>query len=95
MILKFFLCVASLCADGNDFSSSRDKNSLLAKLSWEERKNACSGCKSLFCLQKSSSNKEVLFQDDEKLSAVAQRQARNKEKISGCFHFCGGCSNNI
>jgi hypothetical protein len=87
--------VASLCANVNNFSSSRDKNSLLAKLSCEERKNACSGCKSFFCLQKSSSNKEFLFQDDEKLSAVAQRQAKKKEKISGCCHFCGGCSNNI
>jgi hypothetical protein len=61
----------------------------------KKEKNVCIGCKHLFFLPKNFPNKEFLSQDDEKLPASAQRQARHTEKISGCCNFCGECSYNI
>jgi hypothetical protein len=69
------VCVACLSAEADNFSPFWDKNSLLGKLSSEERKkNACSGCEHLlFFLQESLPTKEFLSQHDEKSSASAQR----------------------
>jgi hypothetical protein len=53
---------------------------LLGKLFCEGRKNACSGCKRLFSLQKRLPNKEFLSQDDEKSSASAQKQAKHTQE---------------
>jgi hypothetical protein len=58
----FSVCVASLSADADDFSSSLDQNSFLDKLFCEERKKMLTHVASIyfFFLQKNLPNKELL-----------------------------------
>jgi hypothetical protein len=93
----FFLVCAFLYADADNFFTSWDENSLVGKISCEERINKCLLRLQafFFFLAKKLAKQRVFSQADEKLSSSAKRQARHTEKNSGCFNFCGGCRYNI
>jgi hypothetical protein len=74
------------------FHHAKAKSLCLASFLSKKKKRRLLGCKRLIFLKRKLTIQNLLFQDDEKSSASAQRQATHTGKISGHCNFCGGCN---